>query len=140
MQCIATAPLLDLDLLLQEPRRVEFAEIAYYDLETGRLNPPVLGPRNRSVYIRKDRIAPPVDEDTASDADETSLGQSPPCAVSAETAPFGRTSVLDHQTTCDQPVPALRPRPTHVQPPCPIPATACAPLRPRHAPLFSTPP
>lgn len=137
MQGIETAPLLDLDLLLQEPRLVELAEIADYDLETGRLNPPVLGPRNRSVYIRKDRIAPPVDEDNESDADETLLGQFTPCAVCGETAAFGRTSVQDHQTKGDQPFQALVSRQIQVQPPGPMPATAFAPLRGRKVLVFS---
>src|SRR5262249_38127556 len=46
-----------IDLLLEEPV-VEDAEPAEYDLITGRLNPITLGPRNRKVYLRKDRLAP----------------------------------------------------------------------------------
>ena len=52
--------LLPLDLLLEEPQGLDASEEADYDLETGRLNAPILGPRTRKVYLRPNRAAPPV--------------------------------------------------------------------------------
>jgi hypothetical protein len=132
-----TARLLDLDLLLEEPQRPDLAEVADYDLETGRLNPPALGPRTRSVYIRKDRITPPVDDDGQADTRMEIRGQFTPCAVCGETAAFGRTSVQDHQTKGDQPFQALVSRQLHVQPPGSQKATSFAPLRGRKVLVFS---
>lgn len=132
-----TAPLLDLDLLLEDPRLTDLAEIADYDLETGRLNPPSLGPRTRSVHIRKDRITPAVDDDGETDARFEIRGQFTPCAVCGEAAAYGRTSVQDHQTKGDQPFQALVSRQIHVQPPGPQKATNFAPLRGRKVLVFS---
>ncbi|QBM74846.1 DUF1998 domain-containing protein [Sphingomonas sp. AAP5] len=128
-----TAPLLDLDLLLEEPRKIEVAEIADYDLDTGRLTQ---GRRTRSVYIRKDRFTPPVDEDGESDTNSDRRGQFVPCAVCGETA-RGRTTVQDHQTKGDQPFQALVSRQLSVQPPGKQPATRFAPLRGRKVLVFS---
>lgn len=50
MQGGETAPLLDLDQLLETPRLTDLAELADYDLETGRLNPPKLGDRVLSSH------------------------------------------------------------------------------------------
>lgn len=132
-----TAPLLDLDLLLAEPRLTDVVELAEYDLETGRLNPPVPGPRSRTVYLRKDRTTPPTDEDGEVDARAEVRGQFTPCAVCGETAAFGRTSVQDHQTKGDQPFQALVARQIQVQPPGPQEATSFAPLRGRKVLVFS---
>jgi ATP-dependent helicase YprA (DUF1998 family) len=132
-----TAPLLDLDLLLEEPRLPDLAELADYDLETGRLNPPVLGPRTRSIHIRKDRITPTVDDDGQADMRAEARGQFTPCAVCGESAAFGRTSVQDHQTKGDQPFQALVSRQIQVQPPGPQAATSFAPLRGRKVLVFS---
>lgn len=137
MQGLETAPLLDLDLLLAEPRLIDVVEVAEYDLETGRLNPPVPGPRSRTVYLRKDRTTPPVDEDGEVDARAEVRGQFTPCAVCGETAAFGRTSVQDHQTKGDQPFQALVARQIQVQPPGPQEATSFAPLRGRKVLVFS---
>lgn len=137
MQGGETAPLLDLDLLLEPPRLAERAEVADYDLETGRLNSPKLGDRTRSVYIRKDRITPAVDEDGEADIRAEVRGQFTPCAVCGESAAFGRTSVQDHQTKGDQPFQALVTRQIQVQPPGPQAATSFAPLRGRKVLVFS---
>lgn len=137
MPGIETAPLLDLDLLLAEPRLTDVVELAEYDLETGRLNPPVPGPRSRTVYLRKDRTTPPTDEDGEVDARAEVRGQFTPCAVCGETAAFGRTSVQDHQTKGDQPFQALVARQIQVQPPGPQEATSFAPLRGRKVLVFS---
>ena len=48
------------------------AEPADYDLETGRLNPPSLGPRTRRVHVRSDRVSDSMDED-----DDSSPGLEP---------------------------------------------------------------
>jgi ATP-dependent helicase YprA (DUF1998 family) len=137
MQGGETAPLLDLDLLLEAPRLTDQAEVADYDLETGRLNPPKLGPRTRSVYIRKDRITPAADDDGEVDTRAEVRGQFTPCAVCGESAAYGRTSVQDHQTKGDQPFQALVARQIQVQPPGPQRATSFAPLRGRKVLVFS---
>lgn len=131
-----TQPLLDLDLLLETPRKPEVAELAEYDLETGRLS---AGNRTRMVWIRKDRITPPVDEeaeDGAPDTDSDRRGQFIPCGVCGQTA-SGRTTVQDHQTKGDQPFQALVSRQLAVQPPGKQPATRFAPLRGRKVLVFS---
>ncbi len=137
MQGGETSPLLDLDLLLEAPRLSALAEIADYDLETGRLNPPKLGPRTRSVYIRKDRITPATDDDGEADTRAEVRGQFTPCAVCGESAAYGRTSVQDHQTKGDQPFQALVARQIQVQPPGPQAPTGFAPLRGRKVLVFS---
>ena len=42
-----------IDLLLEKPVFNDAVEPAEYDLVTGRINPPVLGARNRQVYLRR---------------------------------------------------------------------------------------
>src|SRR5258708_7590949 len=84
-----SSPLLPLDLLLESPALEDVAEPANYDLETGRLNPPSLGPRNRMVYLRSDRVSDSTDEGDESAAGLESRGQFVPCAVCDKTARFG---------------------------------------------------
>ncbi|TCL68448.1 DEAD/DEAH box helicase [Rhizobium sp. BK251] len=132
-----TRELLDLDLLLEEPRQEGAAEIADYDLLTGQINPELVGSRMRSVYIRADRVTPAVDDDGNSDARLEVRGQFTPCAVCGEQASFGRTSIQDHQTKGDQPFQALVSRQIQVQPPGPQPASSFAPLRGRKVLVFS---
>jgi hypothetical protein len=122
-----------LDLLLETPV-VEDAEPAEYDLVTGRLNPMKLGSRNRQVYLRKARLAPPNDPNDASNAKP---GEFRPCAVCGGGAAFGRSSVQDHQTKGDQPFQALISRQLQVQPPGMAAATRLAPLRGRKVLVFS---
>ena len=122
-----------LDLLLEEPV-VEDAEPAEYDLVTGRLNPTKIGPRNRIVHLRKDRLGP---RDTSDDGPNAKPGEFRPCAVCGTSAAFGRSSVQDHQTKGDQPFEALIAKQLQVQPPGTAAATRLAPLRGRKVLLFS---
>lgn len=132
-----TGPLLALDLLLEEPATEEAAERADYDLETGRLNPKVIGPRTRTVYIRSERITDAADEDNEADTSFETRGEFKPCAVCGKTARFGRTYVQDHQTKGDQPFQALVARQIQIQPPGPVPASRFAPLQGRKVLAFS---
>lgn len=132
-----TSPLLPLDLLLEEPAREDLAEPADYDLETGRLNPKVVGPRMRTVYIRHDRLSDAADEDNESDTSFETRGQFVPCAVCGKVARFGRTYVQDHQTKGDQPFQALVARQIQIQPPGPVRPTSFAPLQGRKVLVFS---
>ena len=132
-----TGPLLALDLLLETPALDNLAEPADYDLETGRLNPPSLGPRTRRVHIRSDRVSDPTDEEDDSPLALESRGQFAPCAVCGRTARFGRSYVQDHQTKGDQPFQALVARQLQVQPPSTIKATPFAPLQGRKVLTFS---
>ncbi len=131
------SPLLALDLLLVEPVKEDVSEIADYDLETGRLNPQVLGSRMRSVYIRRARLADSTDEDDESDRTLESRGQFIPCGVCGKGANFGRSSVQDHQTKGDQPFQALVARQIQIQPPAPVEDINFAPLQGRKVLTFS---
>jgi len=122
-----------LDLLLEEPTTSD-VEPAEYDLVTGRLNPLTLGPRNRQVYLRKNRLASP---STMGQSEYSQPGEFKPCAVCGTSAAFGRTSVQDHQTKGDQPFQALITRQIQVQPPSSIQSTWFAPLRGRKVLIFS---
>ena len=132
-----TSPLLALDLLLELPAFDHLAEPADYDLETGRLNPPSLGPRTRKVHIRSDRVSNPTDEEDDSPIAVESRGQFAPCAVCGRTARFGRSYVQDHQTKGDQPFQSLVARQLQVQPPSTVKATPFAPLQGRKVLTFS---
>ncbi len=133
------SPNLPLDLLLEEPQEEGVAEPADFDLETGRLNPPQLGERTRTVYIRRERIAPvATDDDEQEDNTNTDvLGQFVPCAVCGQAAKFNRSTVQDHQTKGDQPFQALVSRQLQIQPPSPVGANRFAPLRGRKVLVFS---
>lgn len=132
-----TSPLLPLDLLLESPALEDAAEPADYDLETGRLNPPSLGPRNRTVYVRSDRVSDSTNEENESPARLEMRGQFVPCAVCGKTARFGRSYVQDHQTKGDQPFQALVARQIQIQPPAPVEPTRFAPLQGRKVLAFS---
>ena len=135
-----TSPLLPLDLLLEEPGNEELAEIADYDLQTGRLNPNKPGTRMRPVYLRANRImdvSGEVDEDEGADGDMATRGQFVPCAVCEKSARFGRSYVQDHQTKGDEPFQALVSRQIQIQPPAPVQANNFAPLRRRKVLTFS---
>ena len=132
-----TGPLHPLDLLLETPALDHLAEPADYDLETGRLNPPSLGPRTRRVYVRSDRVSEPTDEDDDSSATLDLRGQFSPCAICGRTAGFGRSYVQDHQTKGDQPFQALVARQLQVQPPSAAESTPFAPLQGRKVLTFS---
>lgn len=132
-----TDAMLPLDLLLESPSLPDKAEIADYDLETGRLNPNQHSGRMRSVYLRRNRIAPAVDEDGEQSRDGDSRGQFAPCACCGKTAKFGQSYVQDHQTKGDQPFEALVSTQIQIQPPSPVPASKFAPLRGRKVLVFS---
>lgn len=124
-----------LDLFLEEPVvGREMIEPAEYDLVTGRLNPKNLGPRNRRVFLRRDRTAVPESKDKAPN---TKKGLFRPCAVCGQGAAFGRSSVQDHQTKGDQPFQALIAKQIEVQAPNPVQKTEFAPLRGRKVLVFS---
>jgi hypothetical protein len=123
-----------IDLLLENPVFQDAVEPAEYDLVTGRLNPAHIGTRNRQVYLRAGRAAPPPDGENGH---EGNLGEFRPCAVCGESASFGRTSVQDHQTKGDQPFQALISKQIQVQPPNAVAATPLAPLRGRKVLVFS---
>ena len=138
MPDMETLPLLELDLLLEPPKKTDKVEIAEYDLDTGRLS---AGQRTRTVYIRKDRISPAVgddddDEGGAADDNADRRGQFVPCGVCGKTS-SGRTYVQDHQTKGDQPFQALVSRQLAVQPPGKQPSSVFAPLRGRKVLVFS---
>ena len=132
-----TSPLLPIDLLLEQPTRADIAEPADYDFETGQLNPKVIGPRMRTVYVRGERLTDTADEDGESTSAFEERGLFVPCAVCGKTAGFGRTSVQDHQTKGDQPFQALVSRQIQIQLPGPVKATPFAPLQGRKVLAFS---
>jgi ATP-dependent helicase YprA (DUF1998 family) len=131
------APLQAVDLLLETPNSFDAADQAIYDLETGRLNPRVLGERTRSVYLRPNRTAPPADEDGNVAPTDESLGQFVPCGLCGQRAGFNKSSVQDHQTKGDQPFQTLLSRQIHIQPPGPPRDLRFAPLRGRKVLVFS---
>jgi Lhr-like helicase len=135
----AIPELFPLDLLLEAPQGGNAAEPADLDLITGRLGPPVDGPRMRGVFIPHLRAG----EDLGGDDDEEegdagkATGEFKPCGVCGQSAGFGRSSVQDHQTKGDQPFQALVQRQVEVQPPGAQPYTDFAPLRGRKVLVFS---
>jgi Lhr-like helicase len=119
-----------LDLLLEEPV-MGGVEPFDFDLVNGRLNPPNLPQRVRTVFLKKDRFV------TIESTDASPPGEFKPCAVCDEAAGYGRSSVQDHQTKGDQPFQALITKQLQVQPPNPQAATHLAPLRGRKVLIFS---
>lgn len=135
---VEAAPLAALDILLEEPREPEFAEIADYDLETGQINPPVLSNRNRKIYLRPSRVPPPVSDDDEQEAVSFGArGTFQPCAICQQSGQRGRSTVQDHETKGDQPFQVLLARQLQIQPPGPMPSTTFAPLRGRKVLAFS---
>ena len=132
-----TEPLQAIDLLLEEPPDDGSAEIADYDLETGRLNPRMPGLRMRSVFIRGGRISDSVAEDEEVPNAGESCAQFKRCSICKKTAQFDRSSVQDHQTKGDQPFQALVSRQVQIQPPAPVEASSFAPLQGRKVLTFS---
>lgn len=126
--------LFPLDLLLEEPSAgVEPADL---DLITGRLNPPSMGARTRTVFMRLNRSGGSDNVDDESSGSVAS-GEFNPCGVCGRGAGYGRTSVQDHQTKGDQPFQALVTRQLAVQPPGAQPYSDFAPLRGRKVLAFS---
>jgi ATP-dependent helicase YprA (DUF1998 family) len=132
-----TSPLLPLDMLLEQPNPTRVSEPADYDLETGRLNPNVHGPRMRTVYLRHDRTTPPVDDDGDVDQSLEARGQFIPCGCCGKVARFGRSTVQDHQTKGDQPFQALVAKQIQIQPANMVKSSRFAPLRGRKVLVFS---
>lgn len=133
-----TTSLLALDLLLEQPACADKAEPADYDLQTGQLNPIIIGKRTRTVYIRQDRISDTANDDNENNLDFESRGQFKPCAVCAKTARSGRSYIQDHQTKGDQPFQAIVARQIQIQSPdLQKEATPFAPLRGRKILTFS---
>ena len=130
-------PLLALDLLLEEPAHEEIAEPVDYDLETGRLNPPLIGSRMRTVFVRGDRVSDSMEEDNEQPTEIETRGQFIRCAVCNKTARYGRSYVQDHQTKGDQPFQALVARQIQIQPPAPVAPSGFAPLQGRKVLAFS---
>jgi ATP-dependent helicase YprA (DUF1998 family) len=121
-----------LDLLLEDPLADNFTR-AEFDVVTGRLSPRSLGPRNRVVFIPKDR-SPRADDEGPQSSEP---GQFVPCAVCSGPARYGRSTIQDHQTKGDQPFRAVVTRQIQVQPPGPDKASSFAPLRGRKVLIFS---
>ena len=132
-----TSPLLPLDLLLEQPAHEDVAEPADYDLETGRLNPQVLGSRTRTVYIRSDPASDSTDEDNEAYPGIETHGQFVPCAICGKKTRFGHSYVQDHQTKGDQPFQALVARQIQIQPPARVESSRFAPLQGRKVLVFS---
>ena len=137
MQDGETDPLLPLDILLETPVVEDMAEPADYDIETGRLNPQLLGSRMRIVHISGNRVSVSTDEDDGSNDGLSARGQFRPCAVCGTTAGFNRSSVQNHQTSGDQPFQVLVSRQVEIQPPAPEKSTRFAPLQGRKVLVFS---
>lgn len=137
MQDGETHPLLPLDILLEPPVVEDLAEPADYDIETGRLNPQLLGSRMRIVHIAGNRVSVSTDEDDESEDGLPARGQFRPCAVCGTTAAFNRSSVQNHQTSGDQPFQVLVSRQVEIQPPAPVKPTRFAPLQGRKVLVFS---
>jgi len=129
-----TTTLKPVDLLLEEPSVADEVEIADLDLITGRLNQQTLGPRIRTVYLKRDRAARP---DASGSSDEDAAGLFVPCGVCGKRASFGRSSVQDHVTKGEQPFHALVANQLAVQPPSSCAATEFAPNRGRKVLVFS---
>ena len=132
-----TSPMFPLDILLENPKLEEVAEPFYYDLETGRLNPPSLGPRTRLVHLLSNRISDSVSEVSDDRTNFELRGQFKPCAVCGKTAKFGRSYVQDHQTRGDEPFQAIVARQLQIQPPNSVQPTPFAPLQGRKVLTFS---
>lgn len=125
-----------LDVLIEDASPGGRVRPADLDLETGRINPGVLGERSRPVFL------PQWDGSVAHDDDgepmtDWSAGLFVPCGVCGQQANFGRSSVQDHQTKGDQPFQAVVARQLSIQPPGPAASTDFAPLRGRKVLIFS---
>ena len=127
-------PLDPLDILLEDPGSSTDIEPAEYDLVTGRLNPYQLGTRNRLVHLCRNRSKV---KDRNAGSHPLPRGEFRPCAVCGQTAPFGRSSVQDHQTKGDQPFQALIAKQIEIQPPSRSAPTKLAPHRGKKVLIFS---
>ena len=136
-----------LDLLLEDPATPAQGVAAFYDLVTGRLDPPHPSDRIRTVYLAPSTatMAGQVDDgeeddddgDVSGDGGAVGAGQFAPCGCCQKFARGNQSSVQDHVTKGDQPFQALLSAQIRVQPPSPKPATEFAPLRGRKVLVFS---
>lgn len=124
-----------IDLLLEEPDPTRKVVPVDLDLVTGRIDPPNLGERARTVFLPGQRSGEVVKGDDDEEAEAN--GEFIPCGVCGQTATFGRSSVQDHQTKGDQPFQALVTRQIEVQPPGQQEYSDFAPLRGRKVLVFS---
>ena len=126
-----------LDVLLEPPGVGQLVRPAELDLQTGRLNPPEVGDRTRLVYLPEYSPAATGDDEDDDEHVDANTGEFRPCGVCGQTAPFGRSTVQDHQTKGDQPFQAVVTRQLSVQPPSADRSTEFAPLRGRKVLIFS---
>ncbi len=113
------------DLLLEEPVVNSGLHPADLDIVTGRLNPGLLGPRTRTVYLSEHV-----------DGQGKRTGEFNPCGVCDRTSTFGRSPVQDHQTKGDEPFQALITRQVEVQQQVAVPSPF-APMGGRKVLVFS---
>ena len=109
------AELEPLDILLESPVSPE-VERFDYDLVTGRLDPPKLGPRTRQVFLKKNRSRNDGEKPKGSTL-KSLPGEFRPCVVCLEQASFGRSSVQDHTSKGDEPFQTLITRQLQIQAP-----------------------
>lgn len=137
-----------IDLMLEPPGETGSGIPTFYDLASGRLNPPGENRPTRTVFRCESTAglggaggAVGEDEDTDDEEDNASdaagPGQFAPCGCCGRRMKGGRSSVQDHLTKGDQPFQALVAAQIKVQPPSPIPASEFAPLRGRKVLVFS---
>jgi ATP-dependent helicase YprA (DUF1998 family) len=136
-----------LDLLLEVPATPSLGIPAFYDLVTGRLDPPHPD-RTRTVYLAPSTAAmagqtnggdeyEDDDDDVSGDGRPVGPGQFAPCGCCQKYARGNQSSVQDHVTKGDQPFQALVSSQIRVQPPSPKPGSEFAPLRGRKVLVFS---
>lgn len=124
-----------IDLLLEAPATPAQGLPTDYDLVSGMLNPPNLGTRRRTVYLRPDING--LTGTTNDQQNRVLMGAFIPCACCGRQYIFGQSSVQDHQTKGDQPFQSLISTQIRAQPPGPQPASEFAPLRGRKVLIFS---
>lgn len=127
-----------LDMLLVEPGHVDLAELASFDLTSGRLNANKPSLRERTVYLSPDRTQRVITDDD--DGDEAYLGSAGAfhqCPICERKSYQSRSPVQDHETKGDQPFQVLVSKQLQVQPPANVAATKFAPLRGRKVLTFS---
>ncbi len=135
----AVGELEPLDLCLEEPVP-NTVEPHYLDIITGVLDPEEVGTRGRRIFLTRDRQAPQNDDEEDEEGGSHSqrhIGEFRPCGVCGQQAPYGRSSVQDHQTKGDEPFQAIVTRQIQVQPPGRQPGTDFAPLRGRKVLAFA---
>jgi ATP-dependent helicase YprA (DUF1998 family) len=127
-----------LDILLQEPVRVDLVEKALLDITTGRLNAEQRGTNSRFVFIPRDRIAEPVSDEDGVDSNLlVTPGQFVKCSVCNGGGGLRGTAIQDHQTKGDQPFLSLISKQIQIQHSDLSKVTRFAPLGGRKVLIFS---